>query len=329
MGLTLTIDITAWRTHVHAVAAAHPGLVPVVKGNGYGFGRARLAAVAAELGVAEVAVGTVHELADVPADGPRRLVLVPALARELRPLPADAVLTVGSLGHVAELEAAGAARARPVLVKLQSSMRRYGTPPGELPALLDAVHESGATVHGFAAHPPLAGSADDHFAECERWLDHLPPGPPLYVSHLDPDGLAALSLLAAPDREVRVRSGTELWHGDKSMLHLAADVADVHPVRRGEPAGYRLLDTPGDGHLVLVSAGTAQGVHPLPDGRSPLHFARRRLALLEPPHMHTSIAFVPAGDPVPAPGDTVDVQRPLIHVLPDRVVERDATGGRI
>ena len=39
----------------------------------------------------------------------------------------------------------------------------------------------------------------------------------------------------------------------------------------------------------MVGAGTAHGVQPLDDGRSPFHFARQRLALLEPPHMHTSM----------------------------------------
>ena len=73
---------------------------------------------------------------------------------------------------------------------------------------------------------------------------------------------------------------------------------------------------PGDGTLVMVGAGTAHGVHPLGDGRSPFHFARRRLDLVEPPHMHTSMVFVPAGDPAPRCGDIVDVQRPLISDRP-------------
>ena len=67
------------------------------------------------------------------------------------------------------------------------------------------------------------------------------------------------------------------------MLDVAARAAPA------THAGYRQGVVPADGTLVMVGAGTAHGVHPLDDGRSPFHFARRRLALLEPPHMHTSM----------------------------------------
>ena len=78
---------------------------------------------------------------------------------------------------------------------------------------------------------------------------------------------------------------------------------------------------PADGHLVMVTAGTAHGVQPLAGDLSPFHFARRRLTLLEAPHMHTSMLFVPAGDPLPSVGDQVDVQHPLTRTLVDRIVE--------
>jgi hypothetical protein len=104
------------------------------------------------------------------------------------------------------------------------------------------------------------------------------------------------------------------------MLHLDADVLDTHPVDAGTPAGYRGDPVPSDGTLVMVGAGSAHGVAPLADGRSPFHFARRRLGLHEAPHMHTSMAFVPAGEPCPAVGDRVDVQRPLITTAVDEVV---------
>ena len=94
---------------------------------------------------------------------------------------------------------------------------------------------------------------------------------------------------------------------------------DVRPARAGTVAGYRQVEMPVDGRLVMVGAGTAHGVHPLPDGRSPFHFERRRLPLLEPPHMHTSMVVAAAGAPAPDVGDQVDVQRPLISTYVDEV----------
>ena len=104
------------------------------------------------------------------------------------------------------------------------------------------------------------------------------------------------------------RSGT----ATSRSSDLAADVVETRAVQAGQRAGYRQVEIPADGHLVLVTAGTAHGVEPLADGLSPFHFARRRLELLEPPHMHTSMLFVPDREPFPQVGDQVDVQRPLI-----------------
>ena len=43
MALTLYVDTARWRAHQQAVIEQFPGLVPVCKGNGYGFGHERLA----------------------------------------------------------------------------------------------------------------------------------------------------------------------------------------------------------------------------------------------------------------------------------------------
>ena len=61
----LTIRTALWRSHVASVASSVDGLVPVVKGNGYGFGRRWLAETAAEFSDT-IAVGTIHELEDLP-----------------------------------------------------------------------------------------------------------------------------------------------------------------------------------------------------------------------------------------------------------------------
>ena len=65
MTVRLTVDAAAWRRHVESFAAAVDGLVPVVKGNGYGFTVGRLARKAAWLGVDTLAVGTYDELDSV------------------------------------------------------------------------------------------------------------------------------------------------------------------------------------------------------------------------------------------------------------------------
>lgn len=315
MTVRLTVHEQAWRDHVAATATATVAPVPVVKGNGYGFGRAVLMDHAAAL-AAEIAVGTVHEAVDVPADR-TAVVLTPAID-----LPdgigANAVLTVGSQVHVDRLHDAGWRGG--VIVKLLSSMQRFGVGPADLVELLASCDTAGLDVIGFGLHLPLAGTDDDRLAEALRWLPLLPAGP-LWVSHLAPPAQRRLADLAG-SRPVRVRIGTSLWHGDKSMLHLGADVTDVRPVLEGAAVGYRATTVPADGALVLAGAGSAHGVRALDDGRSPFHFARVRLAMIEAPHMHTTMLFVPDGDAVPAVGDVLDLQRPLITTTVDEVVWR-------
>lgn len=306
MTLRLTIDRAAWTAHVDDVAARYPGIVPVVKGNGYGFGRAALFPLARTISH-EVCVGSIYEITGAPANV-RPVVLTPA-AQVPPTLDGDVILTVGSTHDV---DALGDWRGE-VIVKLRSSMQRFGTTPDELPAVLDAL--DGRRVHAFGLHLPLAGSDDDRRAEIDAWLEVVDADTPVWLSHL---GEAAESALRAayPLRTFRQRIGTRLWHGPKSFVHLGADVLAVHPVRAGQVAGYHASHVPADGHLVVIGAGSAAGVA-TNDGASPFHFARTRLALLEGPHMHVSMCHVPDDAPCPQVGDEVDVQRPLILVHPD------------
>jgi alanine racemase len=289
----LTIRTAIWRANVARTASAIDGLIPVVKGNGYGFGRARLTEIAAELSDL-VAVGNVHELDTVP-EGLDAVVLTPALEP---PEDAAAILTVGSDRHVAAL----AGSARRVVVKLASRMQRFGGTP----ELVATAQRAGLEVVAVAIHPALAGSDAERRDEVAAIVAGVDPTLPVWVSHLGPDAYRSLPAT----HRYRLRLGTSLWHGDKTALHLEADVLDVRAVRAGDRAGYRLGEVEHDGRLVMIGAGTANGVTPLPDGSSPFHFARRRLPLHEPPHMHVSMALV-ADDPVPVTGDHVDVQRPL------------------
>lgn len=319
MTLRLTVDTAAWERHVASVAERVPGLVPVVKGNGYGFGRGFLAERAAAF-ADTVAVGTVHELADV---APRAecdvVVLTPALhvPDPALPVPApvvpDPILTVSCRQHVDVL--AGGARGRRVLVKVATSMRRYGVDVGDVDELVAHAEASGLAVIGVSLHLPLAGPEDDRHDEIVDLLGRIDPAHEVWLSHLSPERFERLP----SSHRYRLRLGTLLWHGDKSMLQLSAEVLETRSVSAGERAGYQRTPVPARGTLVMIGAGTAHGVHPLADGRSPFHHRRTRLALLEPPHMHTSMAFVPDGTSVPEVGDRVDVQRPLTTTLVDEI----------
>ena len=65
MALILRVDGERWRAHLRDILERHPGLVPVTKGNGYGFGNGRLARKAQWLGVDTMAVGTYEEIPHV------------------------------------------------------------------------------------------------------------------------------------------------------------------------------------------------------------------------------------------------------------------------
>ena len=317
MTLRLTVHRAAWLQHVETTLAAYGNrIVPVVKGNGYGFGRAVLHDLLRARG-GSVAVGTIHELHDVPS-ALSPIVLTPALERPAIERPITC--TVGALEHVAALSGWHG----PVMVKLASSMHRYGVSPDDLAALLDAVRAAGHEVAAFALHLPLAGTDDDRLAEVDAWLPHLPGGS-LWVSHLTPESVHGLAA-RVPSRDIRVRVGTALWHGVPrgEFAHLGAVVVQTDRVRAGDRVGYHGAVVPADGSLVCVGAGSSHGIATLPavddaGPRSPFHFAHRRLPLLEPSHMHTSLCLVPDGQRTPRIGDVVDVQQPLINVRVDEL----------
>lgn len=305
MTIRLSVDRDRWWAHVTDVAERVEGLVPVVKGNGYGFGRVGLAHGAVKIGPL-LAVGTVHELEGLPPQC-TPVVLTPTLRP---PGTTDVVLTVGNREHVAALSAWPGR----VIVKLESSMHRYG---GGVD-LVEHAQRAGLRTVGVAIHPPLAGSEDDHRNDIVSRLPDIDPSLDVWVSHLAPTTYASLPR----SHRYKLRSGTYLWLGDREALRLEADVLDTRPVMAGARVGYRLTPVEVDGTLVMIGAGSANGVALLPGDVSPFHFERTRMGLVEPPHMHTSMAIVPAGQPCPRLGDWVDLQRPLTLTAIDELLWR-------
>ena len=297
MTLRLTVNRQAWLGHVHTHAAGlgdTQHLVPVVKGNGYGFGRPLLIEQATQFAT-EIAVGTVFEAHDIPPSH-TPIVLTPVGDELPVSLPSNAVLVVGSVQHVNTLVSHGWS-GRVIIVS--------------------AVSAAGFEQHGWSVHPPLDGTAANHMQEIAQWLSVVPNNLPMYVSHIDASTLNTLRT-AHSQRKIVARSGTSLWLGDKSMLTLCADVLDVSRVNGGT-AGYRNTPITGSGSLVVVGCGSSHGVVANAGDLSPFHFAKQRLTMLEPPHMHSTILFVQDGATCPTVNDIVDVQQPLTRVFVDTI----------
>lgn len=164
-------------------------------------------------------------------------------------------------------------------------------------------------------------------AETDVWSGHNSPECRVWVSHLDDTELAAVAS-SVPDVVLRARVGTRLWL-DRSAMRAAGTVLAVHPLPTGTHVGYRQRTGPKDGTLVVVSGGTSHGIGltaPTPAasvrqrvitagtgaldaaGRalSPFRWQGKQRWFAEPPHMHVSLVWLPAGVMVPAVGDRLD-----------------------
>ena len=348
--LTLHVDEQRWRAHLAAVVAAQPGTVPVVKGNGYGFGVPRLARVAGELGADTLAVGTYAEVAAVGAFPASIMVLTPWRDGG-PPIAADprVVHTVSRPDDLAALVRAADGAPPRVVLELLTSMRRHGLTATQLRQVARDPVLAGVTVEGFALHLPLPGPREagpgGHLAEVGRLLlDLVGSGIPsrrVYASHLSDAELAELGR-SWSDLELRPRTGTRLWLGDRGALNPRATVLEVHELDRGDRYGYRQRRATRRGHLLVVSGGTAHGIGlEAPGGStalrdravrvarggleaagmalSPFTVGGRQRLFAEPPHMQVSMVLLPAGTALPAVGEEVDVQVRYTATAFDRV----------
>ncbi len=344
--LTLYVDHDRWRSHLEATLEAVPGLVPVAKGNGYGFGNSRLAEIAQELGADTIAVGTYAEVGEVLDHfSGTVLVLTP-----WRPFEARACYDsrlVHTIGRAEDLEGLRAAAREAhqgdprVVLELVTSMRRHGFDPRALRAVAGDL--DGLQVEGFALHLPMAHGS--HLPEVERLMNDLVASGigtrRVFVSHLSDDELRALRS-AYPEFEFRPRVGTRLWLGERRALQVRASVLDVHQVQRGDEFGYRGRSAPAQGHLIIVSGGTAHGVGleaptagsrmrdraaRLARGgmdaagfvRSPFSIDGKQRLFAEPPHMQASMLFLPAAATPPEVGEEIDVRVRFTTTDVDRI----------
>lgn len=339
MTLRLTVATDEWRSSQERVQEQVPGLVPVAKGNGYGFGMDVLAREATRMGAGVIAVGTAHEVSTVRLAGwPGEVVVLnpwrpgDELATSL--LGDPKIISTVSRVQDANLLVREYPEAR-VLLELDTSMHRHGMHPAELDQLV--LGDLG--VEGWSIHLPANGSLEEATMLAEAASAHHDGA--VWVSHLSIEDYTELGNRI--EAETRMRIGTRLWLGAPDALSTTATVLDVHPIKRGGSLGYHQVRVPRDGWIVIVSGGTAHGVAlaaPVPqrslkqrlttivDGvmrattqtLSPFTIKGRKRNFAEPPHMHSSMVFVPGRTPGVEVGNQVPVTCRMTTTRFDEVV---------
>lgn len=352
MTLALHVDAARWRTHLQTTAEAMPGLVPVVKGNGYGFGLSRLAAEAQRLGAAAVAVGEHVEVAAVRAAFAGDVLVLAPWRPDLDDAAAPDERVVRTVAHLDAL-AALADNGDRIVVECLTSMHRHGVDAAELDRVVALL--PGIRCEGFALHLPIdrpRGAGDD-VSEVGEWLQRLRvaglPATTLWLSHVTRAELAELRR-RHPQVAFRARVGTALWLGDPAAFAARARVLDVRAVRAGERYGYRQRRARRPGTLLVVAGGTTHGVGleaPNPvrgpvqrlkvlavaalaaggHNLSPFFVAGRKRWFAEPPHMQVSLVLLPAGVTPPRIGDELSLDVRMTTVRFDRLDGLSATDG--
>jgi len=315
MPLSLHVDGQKWRSHLNQMLSAKPGLVPVIKGNGYGFGLELLAAESTRLGVETIAVGLASEVAKVRT----------AFAGEIVVLSPDQVtgdLTDSKVVQtVSNLEVLQSIDANTnVIVELLTPLNRHGIEVSEINHALTIIKDRGLKLRGFTLHLPIV-KIDSKWISAT--LNLLPEGSTVWISHLHGADRVKKEFAKLIFRE---RIGTALWLGADSVLEARATVLEYRKI--SGTAGYQ--QRPARGNVIVASGGTAHGIGlsapqndfsplgrikiiaraievALGKMRSPYRHAGKTLDFLEAPHMQCSL-LICSGSNQPKPGDELKVR---------------------
>ncbi len=305
MTFTLHVDGSRWRKHTeevrdnvrYAIGATDirrlGDIVPVDKGNGYGFGLSRIADQAQRLGVERLAIGTPYEAASVAGYFMGEIVVLqPWDPRDTTASQVWASITNSEFAHrvvrtIASVEALHAlatdiASVSPlpprVVIEGLTSTRRFGLAEPDLDALLadDAVREalrSGRIdLQGLALHLPLTQPLAPHVATLDsNWhnaspMPQLPKGSSGRTREAWAWTLTWIRALAAlEDAGIPLTSdATSLWLSHMSDVELGELRAALPDIPLRVRIGTRLWH--GDAEA-FEARGTIMAVHQIAKGR--------------------------------------------------------------
>ena len=315
MPLSLNVDGHKWRSHLDQIMSAKPGLVPVIKGNGYGFGLEHLAAESTRLGVETVAVGLASEVAKVRTTFAGEIVILSPDHVSSGLKDAKIIQTISSIDLLQSIDAN-----INVIVELLTPLNRHGIELSEIDRALTIIKDRNLKLRGFTLHLPIA-KIDSKWVSST--LNLLPAGSHIWISHLHGADRVKKEFANLTFHE---RIGTSLWLGADSALEATATVLENRKIQ--STAGYQQKHIRGN--VIVASGGTAHGIGltaPQNDYsligrvkivaraleaafgrmRSPYRHNGKTLNFLESPHMQCSL-LICSGSNQPKPGDELKVR---------------------
>ena len=294
MSFVLTVDGKEFHKHVEKFVAAHhkvgAQVVPVIKGNGYGFTRSLLCSIAQQHNFSRIAVGTVYEATDALRDFPGEvLVLEPINPRDTHALEhwksvlkhnRDRIIVTISSSDLDGLADLNIGR---IVLEGETSVHRFGLDRDEMINVVTSVQALGAVV-GFSIHSPIEEPQISHVALLEASSDAKRASKrvqeiiswaltfeqlaeqfsipfELSISHVTKKDIEVIRH-AVSSMNVTLRSGTQLWLGNAEALSVTGTVLEIHDFNPGDHthAGYRQVDSHGHKRMLIVSGGTSHGV---------------------------------------------------------------------
>jgi alanine racemase len=296
MTFMLKVDAAKFRGHLVSVmnsyATAGAELIPVIKGNGYGFGRNILAGEAARLGCNRIAVGTVWELGQTLTDfAGEVLVLEPfnsndesAVAQWRSHLEHNANRVIVTVSNQ-DLSSVRTAGAKNIYLEGKTSLSRFGILPFDMQSLANF---NDLKVLGLSLHLPIVqpnikvgptteissafngAGLSQSMTETWNWIVlyeelsnkfSLPKH--VSLSHVSDKQVQALKKMMQSynfNLDIEVRIGTKLWLGEPSALQACGTVLQIHEMTHRQTVGYQQTASGNNKRLIVVSGGTAHGV---------------------------------------------------------------------
>jgi len=328
MTLFLEVKSDAFRDHLNKTVRDYQELVPVIKGNGYGFGLDNLAIEAKKLGLTTVCVGTVFEAIKLEKTFSEEiLVLEPFDKRDAASLAGWQNLENRFIKTISALDS-GFDFNSPFVIEGLTSTNRFGI---KIESLQEISEFKNPNLRGLALHLPIAKPKKSKIDQILLWIEkweQLCQDKNIWLSHISVEELRQLKKIK-PEFNFKMRVGTELWLGDKSFLSAKSVVLAV--LDGNNSAGYTQKRLAKNKKLVVVSGGTANGIGLNSDktiksfkdrlkvlalaylaaigkNRAPYLINNKVTYFFEPAHMNVSLLAVSSASNEVKVGDTVELQ---------------------